>query len=119
MSLLGTDDLVKVTHELIPSGDKMAMLAYDAMEYSLVKWIATMAGALRGQVDAVLLTGGLANDGELVRRLDEDCSWIAPVAVYPGSFETEALAAGVDRVLSGREEVRIYTGIPPFKGFEA
>ena len=53
-----------------------------------------MAGALKGKVDAILLTGGLANDKELVSQLTEDLSWIAPIYIYPGSFETEALAGG-------------------------
>lgn len=118
MSLVGTDDLVKITQEMIPSGDRAAKLAYDAMEYSITKWIATMAGALHGDVDGVLLTGGLAHDKELVAHLTEDCSWIAPVTAYPGSFETEALAAGAERVLSGRESAKTYTGQPVFQGFD-
>lgn len=117
MNLLGTDDMMKVTGEMIPAGNKQAVLAYNAMEYSLAKWIATMAGALCGDVDGVLLTGGLANDKELVARLEADCSWIAPVTVYAGSFETEALAAGAERVLAGREAARTYTGEPVFTGF--
>lgn len=117
-SLVGTDDLKKVTGEMIPAGNKAAKLAYDAMEFSIRKWIATMAGSLCGDVDGILLTGGLAFDKTLVKRLTDDCSWIAPVTAYPGSFETEALAAGVERVLSGREQVKTYTGEPVFKGFD-
>lgn len=115
--LLGTNDGRKITDEMIPAGDPMARLAWDAMEYTLIKWIATMAGALRGQVDAILLTGGLAYDKDLVRRITEDCSWIAPVYSYPGSQETEALAAGAERVLSGVEEAKTYTGKPVWSGF--
>lgn len=116
--LLGTDDMRKIKGEMIPAGNKLAKLAVDTMEYHLVKWAAMMAGALRGQVDAVLLTGGLANDKELVAQLTEDLSWIAPVYVYPGSFETEALGAGVERVLTGEEEAKVYTGKPVWDGFE-
>ena len=84
----------------------------------MVKWAAMMAGALKGDVDAVLLTGGLAHDKELVAQLTADLSWIAPIYVYPGSFETEALASGAIRVLSGEEEVRRYSGRPVWDGFD-
>jgi butyrate kinase len=115
--LTGTEDIRKIAGELIPSGNRMAELALDAMEYTMVKWVAAMAGALRGEVNAILLTGGMAHDKGLVRRLTEDCSWIAPIFVYPGSFETEALAAGAERVLSGEEEAKTYTGKPVWSGF--
>jgi butyrate kinase len=117
VELTGTYDARKIVGELIPTGNRMAMLAWDAMVYGFVKWIATMAGALRGKVDAILLTGGLAYDKDLVSRLTEGCSWIAPVYVYPGSFETEALAAGAERVLCGEEEAKTYTGKPVWSGF--
>ena len=115
--LTGTDDAREVYFEMIPTGDLKAKLAWSAMEYSFVKWIAMMAGALRGDVDAILLTGGMANNKDLVMQITNDCSWIAPVYVYPGSFETEALAAGAERVLNGKEEAKTYTGKPVWSGF--
>ena len=117
ISLCGTDDVRKIRGEMIPAGDKMAQLALDAMEYTMVKWAAMMAGALKGQVDAILMTGGLANDKVLVSELTRDLAWIAPVYVYPGSYETEALGAGAIRVLSGKEAEKEYTGEPVWKGF--
>jgi len=117
VELLGTYDAAKITGEMIPSGNQMAKLAWDAVEYGFVKWIATMAGALRGKVDAILLTGGMAYDKALVQRIIDDCSWIAPIYVYPGSFETEALASGAERVLCGEEEAKTYTGKPVWSGF--
>ena len=95
----------------------MAKLAYHAMEYTMVKWAAMMAGALKGEVDAILMTGGLAHDKELVSMLKRDLEWIAPVYVYPGSFETEALSFGVLRVLKGEEAAKKYTGEPVWNGF--
>lgn len=118
IELTGTDDLRKIKNELIPAGNKMAKLAVDAMEYTMVKWAAMMAGVLKGQVDAILMTGGLANDKTLVEELKNDLDWIAPVFVYPGSYETEALASGVIRVLNGEEEVKHYTGKPVWDGFD-
>ena len=117
LDLTGTYDVRKIANEMIPAGNQMAKLAWDAMIYSFVKWIATMAGALQGKVDAILLTGGMAYNEELVRRITEGSSWIAQVYVYPGSFETEALAAGVERVLNGEEEIKTYSGKPVWSGF--
>lgn len=118
VDLCGTDDVRKIRGELIPAGDKMAQLALEAMEYTMVKWAAMMAGALKGEVDAILLTGGLAHDEVLVEQLKGDLNWIAPVYVYPGSYETEALASGAIRVLSGEEAVKHYTGKPVWSGFD-
>ena len=118
VDLCGTDDVRKIRNELIPAGDRRAALALEAMEYTMVKWAAMMAGALKGQVDAILMTGGLANDQILVSQLTKDLEWIAPVYVYPGSYETEALASGVIRVLNGEEEEKQYTGTPVWDGFD-
>ena len=81
--LTGTDDVRKIVGEMIPAGNKMAKLAYDAMIYTMVKWVGMMAGVLKGKVDAILLTGGLAYDKNLVNQITKDCSWIAQIYVYP------------------------------------
>ena len=116
IELCGTDD-VREIREQIKNGDKFAELALNAMEYTIVKWAGAMAGVLRGEIDAILITGGLANDPILVEQLLRDLSWIAPVYLYPGSRETEALAEGVMRVMNGEEECRVYSGHPVFEGF--
>ena len=112
----GTDDLRQVK-EMIANGDKKAELAYNAMIYSMGKWTAMMAGAVKGKVDAILLTGGMAKDTELCEKLSEYISWIAPIYNYAGSFETEALGFGAVRVLKGEEEAKTYTGKPVWNGF--
>lgn len=117
LNLCGTDDLREVK-AMIADGDPIAKMAYDAMIYSMGKWTAMMAGALKGKVDAILLTGGMAKDTELCEKLSEYISWIAPVYNYAGSFETEALGFGAIRVLSGSEEAKIYTGKPVWSGFD-
>ena len=76
-----------------------------------------MAGALYGKVDAILMTGGMCNDKDLVAKISEGVEWIAPIYVYPGSFETEAMGSGAIRVLSGQEEAKKYTGKPVWDGF--
>ncbi len=117
IELCGTDDVRYIRDEMIAKGDKFAELALNAMEYTIVKWAGAMAGVLKGKVDAILITGGLARDEILLSQLKDDLSWIAPIFVYPGSFETEALAEGAMRVLSGEEECREYSGYPVFEGF--
>lgn len=72
---------------------------------------------LMGEVDAIILTGGIAHDGYLVEKLKSYTSWIAPISTQPGEFEMEGLAAGAIRVLSGKEKAKEYTGIPVWSGF--
>lgn len=117
LNLCGTDDLREVK-AMIADGDELAKRAYAAMIYSMGKWTAMMAGTLKGEVDGILLTGGMAYDEELCERIKEYVGWIAPVYVYAGSFETEALGFGAIRVLEGREEARHYTGKPVWSGFD-
>ena len=73
-----------------------------------------MGSVLKGQVDGILLSGGLVHNETLVEEIRESCGYIAPVYAYPGEFEMEAMANGVLRVLRGEEKPRIYTGIPVF-----
>jgi butyrate kinase len=55
---------------------------------------------------------------DLVAQIKEACEWIAPVTAYPGEFEMEAMASGAVRVLSGEEEVKKYSGVCNFTGFD-
>ena len=82
------------------------------------KDIAAMASVMKGKVDAIILTGGVAYSEMMVNMLKERVEFIAPVKVYPGEFEMDALAAGALRVLEGREEPKSYTGEPVFPGFD-
>lgn len=113
---LGTSDAIEVT-ERIAAGDRYAALIWESMLYQIIKEIGAMAAALHGKVDGILLGGGMVHSRQLVGRIEEACSWIAPVTPYPGEFEMEAMAAGAARVLSGQEEAKIYTGKPVWTGF--
>ena len=88
------------------------------MIYQINKYIGSMAAAMNGKVDAILLGGGMVYSEDLVRKIREACEWIAPVYAYPGEFEMEAMAAGVIRVLNKEETLREYTGIPSWRGFD-
>jgi butyrate kinase len=114
---LGTAD-VREIHERIKTGDGYAELIYDAMIYQIAKNIGAYATVLKGRVDAILLTGGVVHDGTLVEKITDRVRFIAPVEVYAGEFEMEAMAAGALRVLTGQEQPKTYTGVPVWKGFD-
>jgi butyrate kinase len=102
---LGTRDLREVELR-IDAGDALAGAVFDAMLYQIAKEAGAMAAALAGQVDAVLLTGGMAHSARVVQQLRNYVDWIGPIHVYPGEDELRALADGVFRVLDGVEEVK-------------
>ncbi len=102
-SYLGTKDLVEVERR-IDCGDAKAKTAFEAMTYQIAKEIGAMAAVLHGRVDALLLTGGMAHSQRLASALTEYVSWIAPVTVYPGEDELQALAEGALRVLRYEEQ---------------
>ncbi len=114
---LGTSDTREVTQR-IKDGDTYAKLIYDALIYQLGKYVGAYATVLHGDVDAILITGGIAHDPYLVENLTAMVKYIAPVKVYAGELEMEAMASGALRVLTGREVAKVYSGVPVWAGFE-
>jgi butyrate kinase len=110
LAYLDTDDGTQI-EDRIASGDGEAKLVYDAMIYQIAKEIGAMAAALNGQVDAVVLTGGLAHCPYLLNSLRDKVKFLAPVLVFPGEDEMKALALGALRVLSGQEESLDYVSM--------
>jgi len=104
---LGTNDAIEVERR-IGAGDERARLIYEAMAYQICKEIGLMATVLKGQVDATVLTGGLAHSAVLIGWIRERVEWIAPLLVYPGQDEMLAMAQGVLRVLRGEEKAKEY-----------
>lgn len=104
---LGTND-ARVVSERAANGDEKAKLIYDAMAYQVAKEIGSCAAVLKGQVDAVIITGGIAYDKHFVNFISERVSFIAPVKVYPGEDELGALVGGTLRVLRGEEIAKEY-----------
>lgn len=88
---LGTTDVPAIIKQ-IEAGDMHAELILNAMIYNIAKGIGAAATVLYGKVDAILLTGGIAHNEYVVSRLKERVSFLAPVHVYPGEDEMEALA---------------------------
>ena len=80
----------------------------DAFHYQIGKEIGAMAAAMHGQVDQIILTGGIAYGKETVHALKDMVEWIAPVTVYPGEDELLALAQAALRVLNGEEQAKEY-----------
>lgn len=114
---VGISDALELTRRA-KAGDKYAEMLWNTMIYQIEKCIGAMAAVLHGQVDGILLSGGMVHNPDLVSQITTACSFIAPVSAYPGEFEMEAMAAGAVRVLEGEEELRTYTGKPVWDGFD-
>jgi butyrate kinase len=106
-SCLETNDLREVKRR-IAAGDSEARLVFVAMCYQIAKEIGAMATVLKGDLHAIVLTGGLAFDEELVTDLKERVGWIALVLAYPGEEELEAMNSAVLRLKSGEEAEKEY-----------
>ncbi|MDR3296532.1 MAG: butyrate kinase [Clostridiales Family XIII bacterium] len=104
---LGTTDGVEI-EKRIRSGDTAAQEAVEAMIFQTSKEIGARAIPLRGRVDAIAVTGGLANWERVTEGIRDWVSHIAPVYVYPGENELEAMAAGALRCLRGEEKIKIF-----------
>lgn len=107
VSYLDTNDARKVV-DMIKKGDDYAELIYKAMAYQVSKEIGALASVLKGKVDAIILTGGIAHDGLFVSYIKERVSFISQVVVFPGEEELKALNQGVLRVLRGEEKLKVY-----------
>lgn len=107
VAYLGTNDMREV-EKRIDEGDEFAKLIFEAMAYQIAKEIGRDAAVLKGDVDEILLTGGVVNSKRLVELIKERVSFIAPIVLFPGERELEALALGALRVLRKEEEAKIY-----------
>jgi len=107
LAYLGTNSAVKV-EDRIASGESHAREIFEAMAYQIAKEIGAMATVLRGKIDGIVLTGGMATSQLLVSWLTERIRWIAPILVYPGENEMLAMALGALRVLRNEEKALDY-----------
>jgi butyrate kinase len=115
-SWFNTSDSDKI-HAKVDAGDPKTTRIWKAMVYQICKWIGAMATVLKGHVDGIVLTGGLMRFNDITEQIKDSCSWIAPIAVYPGEFEQEALAYNALKVLRGELVPKHYTGKPVWTGF--
>lgn len=116
VDLFGTANADTI-HAMVDAGDKKAVLVWNTMIYQICKMIGEMSTVLCGKVDGILLTGGLVRFDDIVGGIKTRCGFIAPVSVYPGEMEQEALAYPALRVLRGEEKAAEYSGHNVWNGF--
>lgn len=104
---LGTTDTIAILNK-IKEGDSKCKLILDAMIYNVAKAVGSAAAVLRGQIDAIIVTGGIAHSEYVITGLKEYISFLAPITVYPGEDEMEALAANAREVLQGTLPLKEY-----------
>lgn len=104
---LGTSDM-RVVKRLVDRGDRKARQIYEAMAYQVAKEIGSCAAVLEGDVNAIVISGGIARDTTFVNLISKRVSFISRILVYPGSHELKAMAMGALRVLKGEETAREY-----------
>ena len=107
VAYLGTNDIREV-ESMISKGNKKAELIYNAMVYQICKEIGAYSTVLKGEVDAIILTGGIAYSNKIKKMIEESVKFIAPVKSYPGEDEMIALAQGALRVLRMEEKSLSY-----------
>ena len=107
VSYLGTNDAKEVS-ERAEAGDEEAELVYRAMSYQVAKEIGGLAAVLHGDVDAIIITGGIAYDSKFVSWIEDRVKFVSDFVVYPGEDELMALAEGGLRVIRGEEKAKLY-----------
>ena len=107
VSYLGTNSSKEVEEKIV-QGDDAALAVYEAMAYQIAKEIGAMSTVLKGVVDCIVLTGGLAHSKLLCDWINERVHFIAPVLIYPGEDEMKSLALGALRILRHEEQAKVY-----------
>lgn len=107
VAYLNTND-GRVVTKMIQEGDQNAELIYKAMAYQVAKEIGACAAVLKGKVDGIVITGGIAYDKAFVSWVSESVEFIGKLFIYPGEGEMQALAEGGLRVLRGDESAQVY-----------
>jgi butyrate kinase len=107
VAYFGTNDAYEIEKKAL-AGDEKAILLEEAMAYQIAKYIGESAAVLKGEVEAILLTGGLAYGKPIVEKISKYVSWIAPIFVYPGEDEMSALAMNANLVYEGEMSVHQY-----------
>jgi butyrate kinase len=107
VSYLGTSNGVQI-QKRVEEGDAVAKFYLEAMAYQIAKEIGSIYFVAKGEIDAILITGGLAYNKPLVEMLKERINPILPLTFYPGEDEMRALAEGAYRVLINQEVEQVY-----------
>jgi butyrate kinase len=107
VAYLGTNNAMEVERRA-REGDADAKFIQDALGYQVAKLIGEMAVVLDGHVDAILITGGMAHNGDLIAYLKQKTAFIGEIHAFPGEDELEALAMNALMVARGEEQAKIY-----------
>jgi butyrate kinase len=107
MAYLGTNNFIEVC-KMADNGNSKALLIRNAVSYQIGKEIGAMAAVLRGQVDAIILTGGMAHQADNINSIRSMVESIAPVVVYPGEDELKSLAFNGLLALDGKIDIKTY-----------
>lgn len=107
VSYIGTSDGIEV-EKRIKAGDEKAKLYFEAMGYQIIKNIGSLYFAAKGEIEAILLTGGLVKSKYLTSFLLENLPAFLEIKIFPGENEMESLVYGALRVLEGKEKVKYY-----------
>ncbi len=110
-SYLGTSDGKELVRRAT-EGDEEAGLVLEAMTYQIAKEIGAMAVAAGLPIETIAITGSLAYSRVITLRIVERTKAIAPVEIFPGEFEAEALAEGAFAAATGKAEVLEYPALP-------
>jgi butyrate kinase len=102
MAHLGTNEIPTII-QLVDDGNVHAKIILESMAYQVVKEIGAMFAVLKGDVDAIILTGGIAHSQFVVNYIEKMVSFMGKVVIYPGEDEMEALAMSGLRVLRGEK----------------
>lgn len=108
VSYLGTNSAYEVEQRMM-NGDEEAKKVYEAMAYQVAKEVGAMYAVLKGELDGILITGGVAHSKWFVNQISERVYKMAPIYTYPGEDEMRALAFNGLRVIKGETQVKIYT----------
>ncbi|MEA4872480.1 MAG: butyrate kinase [Synergistaceae bacterium] len=108
VAYLGTRDIREVFK--MAENDPEARIILEAFVYQIAKGIGELCTVLDGEIDAVILTGGMAHSDRLMEMLKKKIKFLAPIVIIPGENELEALYKGAERVLRKEERPRIYPG---------
>lgn len=109
VAYLGTNNALDV-QKAAEAGHEKSIFIQDALGYQVAKQIGEMVVVLDGHVDGILLTGGLAHNRYLTAYIQAKAGFLAPIYIYPGEDELEALALNALRVARGEVSPREYSG---------
>lgn len=116
-SYFGTSNSDEI-HRLVENGNQKAIRVWQAMIYQICKAVGSMATVLKGDVDQIILTGGLLRFNDIYLGIKERCAFISPITVYCGEFEQSSLAMNALHALQNKIEVKRYSGKAVWDGFK-